>query len=142
MFWSPRVDIVIFKEVGVSPEKVAETSYGKRVMLCFSHDRHYDSVYLKEFTKIAGFCQGEYDVFLNYCHLNFAIFTTFSSSSLSALVYEMLYKNVFGMKDVDYAVDKMLHYKPLRHRGEAGSGGSRKFFSYSCNRYSSNQYSI
>ncbi|XP_034253965.1 protein ovarian tumor locus-like isoform X2 [Thrips palmi] len=102
-----KVDIVIFKEVGVPAEKVADTCYGKKVMLCFSHDRHYDSVYLKEFTKIAGFCQ--------------------------SLVYEMLYKNVFGMKDVDFAVDKMLHYKPLRHRGEPGSGGSRKFFSYSCN---------
>lgn len=52
---------------------------------------------------------------------------------LIALVYEVLYKNVFGMKDVDYAVDKMLHYKPMRHRGDVGAG-SRKFFSYSCNR--------
>lgn len=100
-----KIDIVIFKEVGVAAEKAAETHFGKKVMLCFSHERHYDSVYLKEFTKVAGFCQ--------------------------SLMYDMLYKNVFGMKDVDYAVDKMLHYKPLRHRGE--SGGPRKFFSYSCN---------
>lgn len=102
-----KVDIIVFKEVGFPAEKAAETCYGKKLMLCFSHDRHYDSVYFKEFTKIAGFCQ--------------------------SLVYEMLYKNVFGMKDVDFAVDKMLHYKPLRHRGESGSCGSRKFFSYSCN---------
>ncbi|XP_026276838.1 uncharacterized protein LOC113205425 isoform X2 [Frankliniella occidentalis] len=102
-----KIDIFIFKEVGVAAENAANTFYGKKVMLCFSLDRHYDSVYLKEFTKTAGYCQ--------------------------SLVYEMLYKNVFGMKDVDYAVDKMLHYKPLRHRGESGSSGSRKFFSYSCN---------
>ncbi|KAK3922875.1 Putative bifunctional UDP-N-acetylglucosamine transferase and deubiquitinase ALG13 [Frankliniella fusca] len=105
-----NVDILIFKDVGKAAENIANTSYGRKIMLCASLDRHYDSVYLKEFTKTAGFCQ--------------------------SLVYEMLYKNVFGMDDVNYAVEKMLHYKPMRHRGDSGSSGSRKFFSYSCNRCS------
>lgn len=101
------VDIIVFREVGVPAEKVAEPQYARKIMLCSSHEKHYDSVYFKDFTKIAGFCQ--------------------------SLVYEVLYKNVFGMKDVDIAVEKMLHYKPLRHRTESGSSGSRKVLTYSYN---------
>lgn len=55
-----RVNILVFKEVGVLPEEATKTTYDKGViMLCFSHDRHYDSVYVEDFTKVAGFCQCE-----------------------------------------------------------------------------------
>jgi hypothetical protein len=36
----------------------------------------------------------------------------------SALVYEMLYKNVFQLPDVNYAVNKMLHDKTNRVQRE------------------------
>lgn len=37
---------------------------------------------------------------------------------ITATVYEMLYKNVFELKEVDYAVNKMLHDKTSRDQRE------------------------
>ena len=37
---------------------------------------------------------------------------------ISATVYDLLYKNVFDLKEVDYAVNKMLHDKTSRDQRE------------------------
>lgn len=43
----------------------------------------------------------------DYCMIFFA-----------AILYEILYKNVFKLEEVDYAVNKMLHDKTARYQTE------------------------
>ncbi|KAK8387747.1 hypothetical protein O3P69_018321 [Scylla paramamosain] len=80
-----KVDFLIYQEIGCPPTKATEYNYPKTLMLSFTHGNHYDIVYKKEAAMIRGFCQ--------------------------SLVYEILYSNVFQLKDVRLAVDTMLHDK-------------------------------
>ncbi|KAJ9598819.1 hypothetical protein L9F63_026645, partial [Diploptera punctata] len=81
-------DVHIFEEVGKLPNVVTDYGFTKTILLCWSSDNFYDSVYTKSFIVAAGFCQ--------------------------SIAYEVLYKNVFKLSDVNYAVNKMLHDKPNR----------------------------
>ncbi|KAG0712421.1 Protein ovarian tumor locus [Chionoecetes opilio] len=80
-----KVDFLIYQEIGNPPTKATEYNYPKTLMLSFTHGNHYDIVYKKEAAMMRGFCQ--------------------------SLVYEILYSNVFQLKDVRLAVDTMLHDK-------------------------------
>lgn len=62
-------------------EKEFEDSEPIRVF--YSADKHFDSIYTKENIEIAAKCQG--------------------------LIFEVLYKEVFQLPDVNYAVERMLH---------------------------------
>ncbi|XP_033606451.1 OTU domain-containing protein 4 isoform X2 [Cryptotermes secundus] len=85
-------DVLVFEEVGRSPAVATNYGFTKKILLCLSSDNHYDSVYPKLFIMKAAFCQ--------------------------SLVYEVLYKNVFQLPDVNYAVNKMLHDKTNRVQKE------------------------
>ncbi|CAH1404448.1 unnamed protein product [Nezara viridula] len=87
-----RKDFIMFQEIEMPPENVTNYDFKDKIMLCYSQDRHYDSVYTKDYITTAAFCQ--------------------------STVYEMLYKNVFELKEVDYAVNKMLHDKTSRDQRE------------------------
>ncbi|KAJ9582491.1 hypothetical protein L9F63_003184, partial [Diploptera punctata] len=78
----------IFVKVGKLPNVATDYGFTKTILLCWSSDNFYDSVYTKSFIVAAGFCQ--------------------------SIAYEVLYKNVFKLSDVNYAVNKMLHDKPNR----------------------------
>ncbi|XP_013139392.1 PREDICTED: protein ovarian tumor locus-like isoform X3 [Papilio polytes] len=85
-----RRDFVIF-EANKGPQTKICNGYGNTIYLFYSPDtKHFDSVYTKEFINTSSFCQ--------------------------SLVYEILYDGVYKIKDLPYAVDKMLHDKiPSNH---------------------------
>ncbi|XP_047990228.1 putative bifunctional UDP-N-acetylglucosamine transferase and deubiquitinase ALG13 isoform X2 [Leguminivora glycinivorella] len=78
-------DFVIF-EANKGPQTKICNGYGDTIFLFYSPDtKHFDAVYTKEFINTSSFCQ--------------------------SLVYEILYDGVYQLKDLSYAVDKMLHDK-------------------------------
>ncbi|XP_063362828.1 protein ovarian tumor locus-like [Cydia amplana] len=85
-----RRDFVIF-EANKGPQTKICNGYGDTIFLFYSPDtKHFDAVYTKEFINTSSFCQ--------------------------SLVYEILYDGVYQLKDLSYAVDKMLHDKiPTNH---------------------------
>ncbi|CAG5002688.1 unnamed protein product [Parnassius apollo] len=85
-----RRDFVIF-EANKGPQTKICNGYGNKIYLFYSPDtKHFDAVYTKEFINTSSFCQ--------------------------SLVYEILYDGVYKIKDLPYAVDKMLHDKvPSNH---------------------------
>ncbi|CAH0720263.1 unnamed protein product, partial [Brenthis ino] len=85
-----RRDFVIF-EANKGPQTKICNGYGVTIYLFYSPDtKHFDVVYTKEFIDASSFCQ--------------------------SLVYEILYDGVYHLKDLPYAVDKMLHDKvPTNH---------------------------
>ncbi|XP_050348787.1 putative bifunctional UDP-N-acetylglucosamine transferase and deubiquitinase ALG13 isoform X1 [Nymphalis io] len=85
-----RRDFVIF-EANKGPQTKICNGYGDTIYLFYSPDtKHFDAVYTKEFINASSFCQ--------------------------SLVYEILYDGVYQLKDLPYAVDKMLHDKiPINH---------------------------
>uniref|UniRef100_A0A1B6CDN7 OTU domain-containing protein n=1 Tax=Clastoptera arizonana TaxID=38151 RepID=A0A1B6CDN7_9HEMI len=92
-----RKDFIIYQEIGQSPENFTNHGYKDTILLCFSQERHYDSVYTKQHINNAAFCQ--------------------------SIVYDLLYKGVFELQEVDYAVNKMLRDKSARfqHQRDASS---------------------
>ncbi|KAL1131247.1 hypothetical protein AAG570_010865 [Ranatra chinensis] len=85
-----RHDFILYQEIGNAPESVTQFGFENKVLLCYSQERHYDSVYTKDYISSAALCQ--------------------------SLIYDLLYKNVFELKEVDYAVNKMLHDKTSRYQ--------------------------
>ncbi|XP_037296368.1 putative bifunctional UDP-N-acetylglucosamine transferase and deubiquitinase ALG13 [Manduca sexta] len=85
-----RRDFVIF-EANKGPQTKICNGYGDTIYLFYSSDtKHFDVVYTKEFINASSFCQ--------------------------SVVYEILYDGVYQLKDLPYAVDKMLHDKvPSNH---------------------------
>ncbi|KAL0830274.1 hypothetical protein ABMA28_002476 [Loxostege sticticalis] len=85
-----RRDFIIF-EANNGPQTKICHGYGKTIYLFHSPEtKHFDVVYTKEFITTSSFCQ--------------------------SLVYEILYDGVYQLKDLPYAVDKMLHDKvPTNH---------------------------
>ncbi|XP_063534815.1 protein ovarian tumor locus-like isoform X2 [Cydia strobilella] len=85
-----RRDFVIY-EANKGPQTKICNGYGDTIFLFYSPDtKHFDAVYTKEFINTSSFCQ--------------------------SLVYEILYDGVYQLKDLSYAVDKMLHDKmPTNH---------------------------
>ncbi|CAB3254360.1 unnamed protein product [Arctia plantaginis] len=85
-----RRDFVIF-EANKGPQTKICNGYGDPLYLFYSPDtKHFDVVYTKDFINTSSFCQ--------------------------SLVYEILYDGVYQLKDLSYAVDKMLHDKvPTNH---------------------------
>lgn len=76
-------EVIVFEQ-GEKPSCISINNiFTKSIMLCASSENHYDSVYPKSYIMKAAFCQ--------------------------SLAYEVLYKRVFGLVDVDFAVEKMLH---------------------------------
>lgn len=53
----------------------------------------------------------------------------FLTVSIVAIVYEMLYKKVFKLPDIEYSVETMLHsdndYEPSKHEYENGDSYAR-----------------
>ncbi|CAH1268049.1 ALG13 [Branchiostoma lanceolatum] len=90
-----KCDFIIYQDVGRPAARVTENGFTDKVVLCFSHGNHYDSVYPKQFQIDAAMCQ--------------------------SIVYELLYKDVFKM-DHDIAVVKdMLGNKQQKIRKDSTS---------------------
>ncbi|XP_040600448.1 putative bifunctional UDP-N-acetylglucosamine transferase and deubiquitinase ALG13 isoform X3 [Mesocricetus auratus] len=62
-------DFILYRYPGKPPMHVTDNGFEEKILLCYSNNGHYDSVYSKEFQSTAGICQ--------------------------AILYEILYKDVF-----------------------------------------------
>ncbi|XP_052026754.1 putative bifunctional UDP-N-acetylglucosamine transferase and deubiquitinase ALG13 isoform X2 [Apodemus sylvaticus] len=62
-------DFILYRYPGKPPTQVTDNGFEDKILLCYSNNGHYDSVYSKEFQSTAGICQ--------------------------AILYELLYKDVF-----------------------------------------------
>lgn len=103
----------MYKEIKKPIELVTSNKYSSFIILSLSNEHHYDSVYPKEHIMNAAVCQCEYSYFtkVGYCWV-------LTVSYFSAILYENLYKDVFKLEEVDYAVNKMLHDKNARYQTE------------------------
>ncbi|XP_076029405.1 uncharacterized protein LOC143018152 isoform X3 [Oratosquilla oratoria] len=93
-----KIDFLIYQDISKAPLKATENGHTKIVMLCYTNGNHYDIVYEKSYSQNKGFAQ--------------------------SLVYEMLYKKVFKLKDVQFAVDKMLHDREYAARRRDSSNST------------------
>lgn len=81
-----RVDILV--RIGQVGEELVCLGYPRSIMLCQTYEKHYDPLYTKDYINDSAFCQ--------------------------SVIYEALYKRVFQLKEVDYAVAKMLRDKTAK----------------------------
>ncbi|XP_014218285.1 uncharacterized protein LOC106646692 isoform X2 [Copidosoma floridanum] len=84
-------NVVIFDGHKLTKKVAIDNRRQENFLLCFMPPKQYETVYNQEHTAIAGFCQ--------------------------SIIYQILYKNVFKMSNVDATVHKMLHERNnyLRH---------------------------
>ncbi|XP_039447995.1 protein ovarian tumor locus-like [Culex pipiens pallens] len=78
-----RRNVLLFEPYNLGSWFVNEEAYQETVMVFFSPDKHFDSIFPTSFIQQAAYCQ--------------------------ALVYEILYVEVFKLPDVMYSVERMLH---------------------------------
>ncbi|XP_045769860.1 putative bifunctional UDP-N-acetylglucosamine transferase and deubiquitinase ALG13 isoform X2 [Maniola jurtina] len=94
-----RRDFVIF-EANKGPQTTICNGYKDTIYLFHLSDtKHFDVVHTKEFINASSFCQ-------------------LLSTANNALVYEVLYDGVYQLKDLPYAVEKMLHDNVPSHHVE------------------------
>lgn len=85
-------DFILYTQVEQQPENFTNNGFDKKIVLSLTNDNHFDTVYTKQHITNLAFCQ--------------------------SIVYNLLYKEVFKMEEVDYAVNKMLHDKTARYQKE------------------------
>lgn len=78
-----RANVFLYEPLTEGRWFVYNTEYKTTWNIYFGHDNFFDSVYSLDTMKVAANCQ--------------------------AIVYEVLYKNVLNLPDVNYAVERMLH---------------------------------
>ncbi|XP_055630111.1 protein ovarian tumor locus-like isoform X2 [Toxorhynchites rutilus septentrionalis] len=78
-----RCNVLLFEPYNCGTWFVNCESYDNALMVFFSPDKHFDSIFSTAYIKQAAYCQ--------------------------ALVYEILYVKVFKLPDVMYSVERMLH---------------------------------
>ncbi|XP_055370968.1 protein ovarian tumor locus-like [Condylostylus longicornis] len=76
-------NVVLFRPLELGRWFFYNPNFDKTFQVFVSHDRHFDTVYAYNFIEDAAFCQ--------------------------SIVYELLYKHVFKLPDITYAVERMLH---------------------------------
>lgn len=80
---------------------MTDNKFIDKILLCRIGSNHYDSVFAKSFIDSSAVCQGMLD------KVSSSIGSLFLY--LSGLMYELLYGQVFGMEDIDTAVQVMLY---------------------------------
>ncbi|XP_042638916.1 LOW QUALITY PROTEIN: putative bifunctional UDP-N-acetylglucosamine transferase and deubiquitinase ALG13 [Orycteropus afer afer] len=90
-------DIILYRFPGKPPTSVTDNGYEDKILLCYSNNGHYDSVYSKQFQSSAAVCQ--------------------------AILYEMLYKDVFFVdeEELKTAVE-LFRSGPKKNRNNALTG--------------------
>lgn len=78
-----RRNVLLFEPYNLGTWFVKDDRYQQAVLVFFSPEKHFDSIFPITFIQNAAYCQ--------------------------ALVYEILYVNVFKLPDVMYSVERMLH---------------------------------
>ncbi|KAM7043297.1 UDP-N-acetylglucosamine transferase subunit ALG13-like isoform 5-T5 [Acridotheres tristis] len=98
-------DFIVYRYPGKPPTRATDNGFEDKILLCCSGNGHYDSVYTKQFQENAAICQG---VLLDLILSSFVLVC-------SAVLYEILYKDVFGMDEEE-----------LRSAVEVFRSGSKK----------------
>lgn len=57
-----------------------------QILLCYSNNGHYDSVYSKEFQSTAGICQGIWRAFINMCVVSDDLLSVFKLKDFKTLL--------------------------------------------------------
>lgn len=114
-------NITLFRPEQLGKLFVDEADYRDKSPLRVFHSRaHFDAVFEKPYMIDAAFCQCKYfistetlaRIILSGAVQLMAIFLIclcVCFPLFSALVYEMLYKKVFKLPDIEYSVETMLH---------------------------------
>ncbi|GCB69589.1 hypothetical protein scyTo_0005504 [Scyliorhinus torazame] len=91
-------DFLIYRYPGKPPIQATNNGFGKKILLCCSNNGHYDSVFTKQFQGHAATCQ--------------------------AVVYEMLYRDVFGVDEEELraAVELFRSHGKKTRRGSVSQG--------------------
>lgn len=75
--------MTLFEPYSLGQSYISEPNFSHTLQIFVTQDTHFDSVYHTDYIEDAAFCQ--------------------------AIVYEILYKSVFKLPDVEYSVERMLH---------------------------------
>ncbi|XP_067852845.1 putative bifunctional UDP-N-acetylglucosamine transferase and deubiquitinase ALG13 [Heptranchias perlo] len=91
-------DFLIYRYPGKPPTQATNNGFEKMILLCCSNNGHYDSVFTKQFQGHAATCQ--------------------------AVVYEMLYRDVFGVDEEELraAVELFRSHGKKTRRGSTSQG--------------------
>ncbi|XP_069752265.1 putative bifunctional UDP-N-acetylglucosamine transferase and deubiquitinase ALG13 [Narcine bancroftii] len=91
-------DFLIYRHPGKSPTQGTSNGFEKKILLCCSNNGHYDSVFTKQFHGLTAACQ--------------------------AVVYEMLYRDVFGVDEEELraAVELFRTHGKKNRRGSMSQG--------------------
>ncbi|XP_039622481.1 putative bifunctional UDP-N-acetylglucosamine transferase and deubiquitinase ALG13 isoform X1 [Polypterus senegalus] len=94
---------VIYRHPGKPPTEISEKDFKEKILLCCSNNGHYDCVYPKQYPIDAAVCQ--------------------------ALLYEILYKDVFGIEEEEiiYALEAF-HTGGRRYRNSMSVGSEDASF--------------
>lgn len=123
-------NIILYRPFDLGVKFVEDADYKEPIVRVF-HASHFDSVFEKSYIIDAAFCQCK-SVLLSRIVLNRmsqALQSLWLTSSISmftliAIVYEMLYKNVYKLPDIEYSVETMLYsdinHEPSKHEYENG----------------------
>lgn len=76
-------NVIVFEAFNIGTWLVHEKQFNDCFRIFYTPEKHFDSVFTKTHIENAAFCQ--------------------------AICYEILYKNVFKLPDVTYAIERMLH---------------------------------
>ncbi|ELV11080.1 UDP-N-acetylglucosamine transferase subunit ALG13 like protein [Tupaia chinensis] len=100
-------DFILYRCPGKPPTYVTDNGYEDKILLCYSSNGHYDSVYSKQFQSSAAVCQ--------------------------AVLYEILYKDVFVVDEDDLKTAVELFRsgsKKNRSNAVTGKNPSKMLFPY------------
>nr|KAF7431640.1 hypothetical protein H0235_004564 [Vespula pensylvanica] len=86
-----KKEVILFNGQKQTCKQLTNYGFKNYIRLCYTPQKQYESVYSKNFVREAGFCQ--------------------------SIMYEILYKDVFDMENLDHTVRNMLHNRnsTLRH---------------------------
>ncbi|XP_075018805.1 UDP-N-acetylglucosamine transferase subunit ALG13 [Calonectris borealis] len=91
-------DFILYRYPGKPPTYATDNGFEDKILLCCSGNGHYDSVYTKQFQENAAICQ--------------------------AVLYEVLYKNVFGMDEEELRSAVEVFRSGSKKNRNSGSVGS------------------
>jgi OTU domain-containing protein 4 len=95
-------DVIIYDAVHQNIIDVTQRNLDRWLMLCLMNEDHYDVVYKKEHIQNAGFCQ---------CNEMYFFFLILFIHVFAAIIYNILYENVFNIPKVQDIVHGMLYEK-------------------------------
>lgn len=108
-------NVLLYQPYDLGAWLVCDNQYtGDCLRIFFAPEKHFDPIFTKNFIVKAAFCQCKCENSVEESGISHdnainPIFSSFFSLDRAAICYETLYKSVFNLPDVEYAVEMMLH---------------------------------